>query len=176
MVQTTVVRYLVHTICIYFVSLAIKQYQEPIHDIYYTLVYTFSSSFSFFLIPFIIFALLLSLPPSLNSDPGSHSRLFSPLPTTVCALHFIARRFQLFLPSSTRVELCLPTLGALSSRSFFLIHPKKEKRTNQTQNKKQKTKMYEGGQKALFSTAAVVIIRIHAVSYTHLTLPTILLV
>ena len=27
-----------------------------------------------------------SLPPSRNSDPGSHSRLFSPLPSTVCAL------------------------------------------------------------------------------------------
>ena len=31
----------------------------------------------FFSIPFIIFALLFSLPPSRNSDPGSHSRLFS---------------------------------------------------------------------------------------------------
>ena len=40
---------------------------------------------------FFIFALLFSLPPSHNSDPGSHSRLFSPLPTTVRALHFIAR-------------------------------------------------------------------------------------
>ena len=56
-----------------------------------------------------------SLPPSRNSDPGPHSRLVSPLPATVRALHFIARRFQLVLPSSTRVELCLPTLGALSS-------------------------------------------------------------
>ena len=28
-----------------------------------------------------------SLPPSRNSDPGTHSRLFSPLPTTVRALH-----------------------------------------------------------------------------------------
>ena len=36
--------------------------------------------FSFFVsVPFIIFALLFSLPPSRNSDPGSHSRLFSPL-------------------------------------------------------------------------------------------------
>ena len=34
---------------------------------------------SIILVPFfIIFALLLSLPPSRNSDPGSHSRLFSP--------------------------------------------------------------------------------------------------
>ena len=57
-----------------------------------------------------------SLSPSRNSDPGSHSRLFSP-PTHYgpCLAFFIARRFQLFLHSSTRVELCLPTLGPLSS-------------------------------------------------------------
>ena len=69
----------------------------------------------FVFIPFIIFALLFSLPPSRNSDPGSHGRLFSP-PTHYgsCIAFFIARRFQLFLPSSIRVELCLPTLGAVS--------------------------------------------------------------
>ena len=49
--------------------------------------------------------------PSRSSDPGSLSRLFSPLPTTVHAFFFIARLFQLFLSSSTRIELCLPTLG-----------------------------------------------------------------
>ena len=38
-------------------------------------------------IPFTIFALLFSLPPSRNSDPGSRSKLF-PLPTAVCAFHF----------------------------------------------------------------------------------------
>ena len=42
--------------------------------------------YCFFLISFIIFALLFSLPPSRNSDPGSHSRLFSPLSTTVRGL------------------------------------------------------------------------------------------
>ena len=31
----------------------------------------------------------------------------------------IARRFELFLPSSTRIELCLSTLGALSSSRSF---------------------------------------------------------
>ena len=42
-----------------------------------------------FSIPFMMFALLFSLPASRNSDPGSHSRLFSP-PTifAVRALHF----------------------------------------------------------------------------------------
>ena len=61
-----------------------------------------------------------SLPPSRNSDPGSHSRLFCPPPPLrFVPCIFIARRFQLFIPSSTHVELCLPTLGALSSSSFF---------------------------------------------------------
>ena len=75
----------------------------------------------FFSIPFIIFALLSSLPPSRDSDPGSRSRLFSPRTHYGSCLAFvIARRFQLFLASSTRVELCLPTLGALSSSSVPL--------------------------------------------------------
>ena len=51
----------------------------------------FFLSFFFFLfsIPFIIFALLFSLPliNSRNSDPGSHGKLFSPLLTMVLALH-----------------------------------------------------------------------------------------
>ena len=42
----------------------------------------------FFPHSFTIFALLSSLPPSRSSDPGSHSRLFFPLPTRVRALHF----------------------------------------------------------------------------------------
>ena len=61
----------------------------------------------------------LALPPSSNSDLGSYSRPFSPVPTTVRAFIFIifmARRTQYFYPSTTRVELCVPTLrGALSS-------------------------------------------------------------
>ena len=46
----------------------------------------------FFRLVHFIFALLFSLPPDRNSDPGSHSRLFSHLPNMVralhCALHF----------------------------------------------------------------------------------------
>ena len=58
----------------------------------------------------------LALPPTSNSDPGSHSGRSSSLPTSARAFIFIARRIQHFLPSSTRVELYLPTLlGALSS-------------------------------------------------------------
>ena len=37
-----------------------------------------------------------------------------PYPLRFVFCIFIARRFQLYLPSSTRVELCSPTLGALS--------------------------------------------------------------
>ena len=46
-------------------------------------------------------------PPSSNSDPRSHSGPFSPLLTTVPTFIFIARRIQLFFPSSTRVELLI---------------------------------------------------------------------
>ena len=77
--------------------------------------------FSFFLfsIPFIIFALLFSLRPSRNSNPGSHSRLFSPpahYPLRFVPCIFFREKIPA-LPSSTRVELCLPMLlkGALSS-------------------------------------------------------------
>ena len=79
---------------------------------------------STYLVPGILFSLLFffvpshlllsspfffSLPPGRNWDPGSHRGLYSHLPTTFRALHFIARRFQLFLPWSTYVELCLPS-------------------------------------------------------------------
>ena len=57
----------------------------------------------------------LSFLRSRNSDPESHSRLFPPTHYGSCLAFFFARRFQLFFPSSTRVELFLPTLGALSS-------------------------------------------------------------
>ena len=51
-----------------------------------------------------------------------YSRLFSPLPTTIRALHVVARRLQLFLLSSTSVKMRLfphYVVGALSSRSFY---------------------------------------------------------
>ena len=57
-----------------------------------------------------------SLPPSRNSDPGSRSSLFPPSPLRFEHCIYNSGRFQLFiLPSSTRVELFLPTLGALRS-------------------------------------------------------------
>ena len=79
----------------------------------------FASQLFFSSIPLIVFALLFPLPPSRNSDLGSHSRLISPPALQFLPCISIAKKNQLFLASSTRVELCLPTLGALSSWSFF---------------------------------------------------------
>ena len=72
----------------------------------------------FFLRPIYCLRPSFSLPPlnSRNSDPGPHSRLFSPpssLRLVPCI--FIATRFQLFLPSSTRVELCYCLLLATTT-------------------------------------------------------------
>ena len=67
-----------------------------------------------FFIPFIMFALLWSLPPSRNSDPESRtsSRLLFPLPTinTVRALRVYREKTSALSCWSTRVELHLPTL------------------------------------------------------------------
>ena len=117
------------------------------------LVY-FSSLFS---IPFIIFALLF-LSPSytvVTQIRGHIAGSSPPLPLRFVPCIFIARRSQLFVPSSTRVELCF-THARRSQRfmffvfflqinskshhrirthgptllSFVLTHPPKKKRTN----------------------------------------------
>ena len=49
------------------------------------------SFYLLFSIPYIIFALLFSLPPSRNRDPGSHSWLFSPPPHYGSCLAFLSR-------------------------------------------------------------------------------------
>ena len=66
---------------------------------------------------------LFSVPPTRNCDPKSDSKLSSPLPSTYgwCLAFFIPRRLQLFLPSSTRFELCVLTVGALSTLSLFYL-------------------------------------------------------
>ena len=56
-------------------------YDHPRKKLYQVYIYIL-------LIPFIIFAHLLSLLPTRNSDPGSHNRLFSPLSATVRAFIF----------------------------------------------------------------------------------------
>ena len=68
--------------------------------------------------PFFSLSLLLI---AVTQIPGhmASSSLPSSLWFLPCIL--IPRRFQLSLPSSTCVELCLPTLGALSNFRFFFI-------------------------------------------------------
>ena len=80
---------------------------------------------SFFSTPFIIFALLFSLRPSRNSEPGSHSRLFSPTHyCSSCLAFFIARRLQLFLASSTPRRI-VPTHARRSQQLILFIFRKK---------------------------------------------------
>ena len=45
----------------------------------------------------------------------------APLPTTARAFHFYLERTSALLPWSTRVELRLPTLGALGSYAVWII-------------------------------------------------------
>ena len=78
------------------------------HELFFFVCFWPLAGIFFFLfppVPFIIFALLFSLPPSRNSDPGSHMTGSSPpLSATVRALHFYReRRFQLFVPFLTHV-------------------------------------------------------------------------
>ena len=57
----------------------------------------------------------LNRPISRNAGSRSHGRLFSPLATAVPASHFNPENSSALLPSSTRVELRLLTLGAVGS-------------------------------------------------------------
>ena len=64
----------------------------------YLVPFLFSSPF-FFPMPCIIFALLFSLPPSLDSDPGSYGRLFSPPTHYGSCLALLSREdFSSFFP------------------------------------------------------------------------------
>ena len=66
-----------------------------------------------------------SLPlPSRNSDPGSHSRLFSPLTHYGPCLAFFFARCQLFLPCSTQTELRLLTLLIDALRELITFLPR----------------------------------------------------
>ena len=79
-----------------------------------------STFFFFFFIPFIFLVLLSRSLPVVAQTRGhiAGPPLASPLRYNN-ALIFIARRIQHFLPSSTRVESCLPSLlGVLSTSAF----------------------------------------------------------
>ena len=77
----------------------------------------FEASAFIFPIPLIILALLSSLPPGRNSDPGSHTRLFSPLPATVRSLHFYREISAL----ASLVDLCL-FLSSVKGCTHALLH------------------------------------------------------
>ena len=68
---------------------------------------TTTTDFFFFSSRLLSSRYLLQLPPCHNSDPGSHSRHFPPLPTTVSAFVFIARRVQHLLASNCAYTRCL---------------------------------------------------------------------
>ena len=77
--------------------------------------------FFFFSIPFIIFALLFSLAPSRNSDPGSHSRLFSPPTHYGSCLAFLSREdFSSSLVDSPR-RIVLTHARCSQQLIFFLF-------------------------------------------------------
>ena len=89
-------------------------YAAQLQSSAYSSIRTTDHRYSFFIfvpsIPLIIFALLFSLPLTstvVAIEIRGHIAGLFPLPATVRALDQI--EFQLFLPSSTRVELCLPT-------------------------------------------------------------------
>ena len=76
----------------------------------------------FFRIPFTIFALLfLSLLLIVVTQIRGHMAGSFPSSLRFVPCIFIERRFELFLPSSTRVELCLPTLEAISAVGPFSL-------------------------------------------------------
>ena len=108
------------------------------------IIHTYTSirgAFSFFLPRSIYYPrTTLALSPSSNSDPGSHSGPSSPLPTTVRAFIYVARRIRHFLSSSTRVELYLPTLlGVLAVDSFCAFLQIKSKSHDGGGNRTQRT-------------------------------------
>ena len=85
-------------------------------------VYLFSCSS----LLFIVFAhRLLSLLPTRNSDPGSHSRLFFPLPATVrTCLHFYREKISaFFFPRRLASNCAYPRFKALSTIRVRKRHP-----------------------------------------------------
>ena len=63
----------------------------------------------FFPIPFVVFALLVLLPPSGNSDPGSHSiaSLLPPPDYGTCVAFLSREGFSTFFPRRLASKLCL---------------------------------------------------------------------
>ena len=99
--------------------------QKHVFPYAYTMFYTpywllITIYIFYFSIPKTIFALLFSLPTSRNSGQGSYSRPFSPLPTTVRALHFYSEKTSALssLVGSCRIA---PTRAARRSQQLSFL-------------------------------------------------------
>ena len=100
----------------------------------------------FFPILFIYVRSCLSPPSSRNADPGSHSRLFSPLPTTVRALHFYREK------SSALSSL-------VDSRRIVLTHARRSKQLILSYFCKiENAKSHHGGIRTPGSTLLIVLV------------------
>ena len=106
-------------------ALSIHQMEKPFEGlIFYEVL---------FFVPSILFALRLQLPPFRTSDPllivWSHSGHSCPLPTTVSALIFIARKARLFSPRQLALK-CVYTVHTPNRRflQIFFPHNKKNPR------------------------------------------------
>ena len=94
-------------------------------------------------IPFIFFALFF-LSPSRNSDPGSHSRLFSPLPTTVRALHFYRENISALSP-------------LVDSRRIVLTHARRSQQLGLFLFMQMSLRSHHGGIRTPVSTILIVV-------------------
>ena len=92
-------------ICRLFSGGAVKSFRKNISDLS-SQIYIYIYIFFPYQVPFIIVALLFSLTPSHNSDPGSHSGLFSLPPHYGSCLAFLSREdFSSSLVDSRRIVL-----------------------------------------------------------------------
>ena len=87
--------------------------------IYLSAVARFSDSYCIF------FVLLFSLPPSCNSDPGSHSRLFPPPTHYGSCLSFLSRvDFSSFFPRRLASNCAYPRQALSAVDPFFIFASK----------------------------------------------------
>ena len=105
-------------ILVYFVtsSNAVSRFRfghRLFHPVYFLWLLRCLLGFEVFIspIPLIVLALPFSLPPSRNSDPGSHSRLFSPPTHYVSCFAFVSREYFISFFPRRLASVC----GALIS-------------------------------------------------------------
>ena len=113
--------HLLHS-CLYVCALHIKLIFPAIYMLTCKFLVDFFTSSHFFLFLHSIYypRTPLALPPSSNSDPGSHSRPSSPLPTTVRDFIFYRENKSAF---SSLVDSCriVPTNAARRSQQLIIV-------------------------------------------------------